>query len=104
MEEKQKNFKICEFCKSQATVLCLECIYNNYFCDSCYKIAHNNKENNKHKKEKIDYYLPIDTRCPEHPKVELNLFCIDEKGNIYLIYNLIINRIKLFNVLFFKCP
>ena len=83
MEEKQKNFKICEFCKSQATVLCLECIYNNYFCDSCYKIAHDKEEYRKHKKEKIDYFVPIDTRCSEHPNVALNLFCLDEKGKIF---------------------
>ena len=44
------------------------------------------KENKNHKKEKIDYFLPIDTRCPEHPKVPLDLFCINEKGIInYLI-------------------
>ena len=39
------------------------------------------KENSNHKKENIDYILPIDTRCPEHPKIPLNLFCLDEKGN-----------------------
>ena len=79
MEENQKNFKYCDICKSQAT-LC------NYYCDSCYKMIHGIKENNNHKKEKIDFFVPIETRCPQHPKVELNLFCFDEKGNnIYII-------------------
>ena len=85
MEEKQKNFKLCDICKSQATLFCMECLYN-YYCESCYKLIHDIKENKNHKKEKIDYFLPIDTRCPEHPKVPLDLFCIDEKGIInYLI-------------------
>ena len=84
MEEKQQNFKYCEICKSKATTFCLECLYN-YYCDSCYKLVHDNKENSNHKKEKIDYYVPIETRCPEHKNVPFNLFCLDEKGNnIYI--------------------
>ena len=87
MEENQKNFKYCDICKSKATFLCLECLCDNYYCDSCYKLAHDNKENSSHKKEKIDYYVPIETKCPEHKNVPLNLFCLDEKGNkIYIIY------------------
>ena len=81
MEEKQKNFKNCDLCNSQATTLCFDCLYNYYFCDSCYKYIHDKKENSNHKKENIDYILQIDTRCPEHPKIPLNLFCLDEKGN-----------------------
>ena len=86
MEERQKNFKYCDICKSKATLLCLECVCN-YYCDSCYKMIHSIKENSNHKKEKIDYYVPIDTRCPEHPDVALNLFCLEEKGNYFYIYN-----------------
>ena len=48
-------------------------------------MIHSIKENSNHKKEKIDYYVPIDTRCPDHPKVELNLFCLEEKGNYFYI-------------------
>ena len=88
MEEKQQNFKYCDICKSKATQLCLECLCNNYYCDSCYKLAHDNKENRNHKKEKIDYFVPIETRCPEHPNVALNLFCLDEKGNTIYIINI----------------
>ncbi len=40
MEDKQKNYKICDVCRNQATCLCLEFLINNYYCDSCYKIAH----------------------------------------------------------------
>ena len=80
MEVKQHNFKQCDICKSEATCLCWDCI-SNYYCDSCFKLIHDMKANSSHKKEKIDYYVPIETRCPEHPKVELNLFCLDEKGN-----------------------
>ena len=81
MEEKKKNFKLCDICESQAILLCLECERNNYYCDSCYKLAHDKKPKSNHKKEKIDYYVPIETRCPEHPNVALNLFCINEKSN-----------------------
>ena len=82
MEKKQNNFKLCDVCKSQATLICMECLCN-YFCDSCYKFHHDKKENSNHKKEKIDYYVPIDTRCPEHQNVPLNLFCLYEKGILF---------------------
>ena len=78
MEEVSKNFKLCEFCKNQANSICYECFM--YFCDSCYKIAHEKIDDNKHKKEKIDYFNPIETKCQKHPKVPINLFCLDEKG------------------------
>ncbi len=84
MEEKQKNYKLCDICKSQAIYLCMECIIN-YYCESCYKYIHDIGDNKNHKREKIDYFVPIDTRCPEHPKVPLDLFCIDEKGNINIL-------------------
>ena len=70
MEEKPKNFKVCDICGAQAIFLCLECLAN-YYCDSCYKLIHDKKEKNNHKKEKLDYFIPIDTRCPKHPKVSL---------------------------------
>ena len=41
----------------------LDCLFINYYCDSCYKIAHDKKEYNNHKKEQIDYYVPIETKC-----------------------------------------
>ena len=86
MESNKKNFKQCEICKADATSLCLECI--SYFCDACFKYIHDKKENNNHKKEKIDYFVPIDTKCPDHQKRIIDLFCIDEKGNfnIFLLF------------------
>ena len=94
MESKQ-----CELCGDNAKNLCLKC--NSYFCDSCYNFVHEKKKNSQHKKETIDYFVPIDTKCPEHPNIPINLFCIDEKGKkfykIFFIY-----RTLLFAMSFFK--
>ncbi len=105
MEAKETNLKYCEICKSEAKSLCLECI--SYFCDNCYKFIHDKKENSNHKKEKIDYYAPIDTKCPDHPKVPINLFCLDEKGksisyNLLNYYFYILYRIMLPLLLLFE--
>ena len=82
MENKQKNFKQCNICKFvEATSLCPQCFC--YYCDGCYKQVHIVKENKGHKKEAIDYNVPIDTRCPDHDKDAVTLFCIDEKSKIY---------------------
>ena len=81
MENKQKNFKKCDICKvKEAKSLCPQCF--SYYCDICFKAVHENEENKEHKKEKIDYFVPIDTRCSEHENIPINLFCIDEKSNI----------------------
>ena len=80
MEINQKNFKQCDMCKvREAKSLCPQCFC--YYCDNCFKCVHDEKENGEHTKEKIDYFVPIDTRCPEHNSINsLNLFCLDEKG------------------------
>jgi len=79
MEVNHKNSKQCEMCKDEeATTLCLDSYI--YFCESCFKLVHDKKKNSNHKKEKIDLFVPIDTMCPEHKRVPMNLFCIDEKG------------------------
>ena len=78
-KEKQKQFKECELCGSNASCLCFECIC--YFCERCYKVIHDIKNNPKHKKENIDLFVPIDVKCSIHPKDRMSLFCIDEKGN-----------------------
>ena len=54
----------------------------NYYCDNCFKPVHERNKNSNHKKEKIDHFVPIDTHCPAHENIPINLFCIDEKGNI----------------------
>ena len=81
MEPTIKTEKQCELCGETAKNLCLNC--NSYYCDSCYKFVHEKKKNLEHKKEAIDPFVPIDTKCSSHPNIPLNLFCIDEKGNIY---------------------
>ena len=74
MEVKQKNFKQCDMCKAkEATSLCPQCF--SYYCDNCFKPVHENEKKKEHKKEKIDYFVIIDTRCPEHDKILIN-FCV----------------------------
>ena len=80
MESNQKNQKICEICGEFAKILCLKC--NSYFCDSCDKYVHEKKRNIQHKKEIIDPFVPIDLKCPSHPDIPLNFFCVDEKGKL----------------------
>ena len=85
MEKNQKNFKQCDICKfDEASCLCVQCF--NYYCDTCYKLVHQNGNNTEHKKEKIDYFAPIETWCPTHEKNAMNIFCLDEKGNNIKIY------------------
>ena len=79
MEESQ-FIKKCEVCKGDASSLCFKCML--YFCESCFKIAHKNEESKSHQKEKIDYFCPIDTKCPTHKTHPIYLFCTDEKGKI----------------------
>ena len=86
MDKKIENSKYCDMCGENATSLCFKCAM--YFCDSCYKLVHNMKKNSNHKKEKIDYFIPIDMKCPIHPKDRINLFCVDENGKkiFYIIF------------------
>ncbi len=87
--EVQKSVKLCEMCKVREAInLCFDC--NSYFCELCYKFVHDLKQNSNHKKEKIDLFIPIDTKCPEHEGSPMNLFCIDDKGNIYYNIHLLI--------------
>ena len=79
MEPKTELIKKCEICTSYANSLCYECL--NYYCNSCYKFIHDKENNSKHKKEKIDPFVPVEIKCPLHSKSPLNLFCIKEKGN-----------------------
>ena len=86
MEKNQKNFKQCDMCRAkEATSLCPKCF--SYYCESCFKPVHENEKNKEHQKEKIDYFVPIDTRCSAHERVPINLFCVNEKGNNIIIYN-----------------
>ena len=84
MEEDIFEKKKCELCKEKATCICLDCSF--YLCDSCFKFLHEKKSNTNHKKEDIDPFVSMDIKCLEHPKVPMNLFCLDEKSKIYLFY------------------
>ena len=70
--------KKCELCKEKATNICFNCSF--YLCDCCSKFLHEKKENIGHKREKIDPFISLDIKCPEHPNVPMNLFCTEEKG------------------------
>ena len=83
MEKIGNQFKDCQICYSNATCLCFEC--NSYFCERCYKLIHDIKNDPKHKKENIDPFIPIELKCPIHHLNPMNLFCTYEKGN-YINY------------------
>ena len=104
MEKLTKNNcnKICDMCGEFATCLCFTCLMN--FCESCFKTVHSMKLSSQHKKEKIDYFAPVDIKCPQHPQEILNLFCVDENGKyIFLIKIILINyRALLWHLPFFK--
>jgi hypothetical protein len=78
MKSFQTNYKHCEICNNEATCLCNNC--NNYYCDECFNFVHKNNFRKEHKKNKIDYFVPMDTKCQEHPLHPMDLFCADEKG------------------------
>ena len=81
MEKNKKEIKECDICGANTTCLCYQC--KQYYCDSCFKMIHDKPKNSQHKKESIDPYVPLDLKCPEHPESPLNLFCLDEKGNLF---------------------
>jgi len=77
MDKENQIIKPCDICKSDATCLCFEC--NSYFCERCFKLIHDVKNDPKHKKENIDLFVPIDFKCPAHPNEGINLFCLDDR-------------------------
>jgi hypothetical protein len=78
MENDKGINKLCDICGEIPTCLCFQCIM--YLCDSCFKFIHSKNKNSGHEKEKIDYFAPIELKCPKHSKDRINLFCIDENG------------------------
>ena len=90
MEKYRNKIKECDICDSNSTCLCFECVH--YFCDSCYKYVHDKKKNSKHKKEALDPYVAIELRCPEHSKIPMTLFCLDEKGNYKFLFLILLNH------------
>ena len=82
--EEQLGEQKCEICKEKATNMCFECSF--YLCDDCFEFIHKKEANSKHKKEEIDPFTYFGLKCPEHPKLSMNLFCKEEKSKIYLFY------------------
>ena len=80
--EEQLGEQKCEICKEKATNMCFECSF--YLCDDCFEFIHKKEANSKHKKEEIDPFTSFGIRCPEHPKISMNLFCKEEKSKRYL--------------------
>ena len=80
--EKERNKK-CDICELEATCLCFKC--NNYLCEKCYKIIHDLKKSQGHKKELIDPLIYYDLKCPLHNTQQNTLFCLDDKSKIIYI-------------------
>ena len=87
MEKFKNMLKHCEICNSEATSLCFKCF--SYFCESCFKFVHEKNFNSGHKKEEIDYFVPIDLKCPNIQKILL-IYIVLMKKVINYIYNIII--------------
>ena len=74
--------KKCDICKNNATIICYDCSF--YLCDTCFEFIHKNNVNSEHKNEPIEPFISFDIRCPEHPKIPMSLFCVNEKSKIYI--------------------
>jgi len=83
MENKGKINIKCEICGEIASSLCFKCM--NYYCNSCFNYVHEKKINSEHKKDIVNYYFPIQIKCPNHPITINNLFCVDEKSKLFLL-------------------
>ena len=80
MEKNNSFIKKCDICKEDAIYICFSC--KQYFCESCYKFIHEKKANSNHKKENIDFFVPFDTKCKEHPLNPICLFCVDDNSKL----------------------
>ena len=78
MENTQDKSIICGICNKKSSCFCFKCM--NYFCDICYKLIHEKKDISQHKKEKIDYFIPLELKCPSHPNYPNEYYCLDENG------------------------
>ena len=79
MEKNINTIKKCDICEADASCLCFKC--SHYFCEKCYKLIHDQKKNKDgHKKVQLDPFVPFDLKCPNHPIIPIELFCLEEKG------------------------
>ena len=53
MKKEIKLIKNCEFCGTNATSLCFECL--EYYCESCFKLIHEKQLKSQHKKEILNF-------------------------------------------------
>ena len=53
MKKEIKLIKNCEFCGTNATSLCFECL--EYYCESCSKLIHEKQLKSQHKKEILNF-------------------------------------------------
>ena len=67
----------CDICGELAENLCLNC--NKYYCKPCFEFVHQKSKNKNHKKEIIDFNVPILAKWEIHPEDPFNLFCANEK-------------------------
>ena len=67
----------CDICGENAENLCLNC--NKYYCKPCFEFVHRKNKNKNHKKEALDFNVPILNKCSIHPDDPFNLFCANEK-------------------------
>ena len=75
----KSSIKLCDLCQNvKAETICYDC--PNYYCKTCFDLIHKIKINSEHKKEEIDPFVSINVKCPEHPKIINNLFCVEEKS------------------------
>ena len=75
----KSSIKLCDLCQNvKAETICYDC--PSYYCKTCFDLIHKIKINSEHKKEEIDPFVSINVKCPEHPKIINNLFCVEEKS------------------------
>ena len=82
MEESNNIIKYCEICNDEAKGVCFQCF--SYFCESCFKFVHEKNFNSYHKREEIDYFVPIDLKSPKHQKILLIYIVLMKKVINYI--------------------
>ena len=82
MEKVTNVEKECDLCKDLVVKVCFDC--SLYLCDSCFNFLHEKKTNLEHNSESIESFRSLNFRCPEHPTLPMNLFCVKEKSKKYI--------------------
>ena len=85
MVENLSKLKKCDLCNFESFWICFQC--KKYYCDKCYKIIHDLKKSQGHKKELIDPFIYYDLKCSIHKTQQNSLFCLDDKSKKIILYN-----------------